>query len=147
MEAEVTGEEVKACVMGDGPPKAPEPVEEFELVPMLTREQILEADDIEARVVDLRPVWPGAVTVCAMTGEERGRFDLEFTGSVDDKKIRMREYMVVNMVHDANGGQMFTKEDIPLLSKKNGWALDQIFNVATSLAGITEESEKELEEN
>ena len=62
---------------------------------MLSREDILEADDLKTVIVDLRPDWPGAVFVRSMTGEERGEFDLQFTGDDEGRHIKMREHMAV----------------------------------------------------
>ena len=109
---------------------------------MLTRDQILNAQDIKTEEVDV-PEWGGAVTVKAMDGLERDRFEM----SIRDGTENVRSKMAVMTIVDESGKPMFTAGDLDALGKKSGSALGRVFDVASRLAGFTKDEQEKLEKN
>lgn len=117
---------------------------------LLTREQILKADDSQERLVEV-PEWGGAVKVRGMTGRERDRFEescVEGKGKnarVNLKNLRAK--LVALSCVDDEGNRIFTERDVEELSAKSASALNRIFRVAQELSGITDEDVDELTKN
>lgn len=120
----------------------------------LTKEMILEADDLSSVKVDV-PEWNGYLYVRSMTGAERDMFEsslIEQRGK--SRKMNManvRAKLVTLVATDEEGNRLFTNRDVEALGKKNAKALDRIFTEARKLNGISdediEELTKELEDN
>lgn len=128
-------------------------------MPYLGREDILEADDIEKREVEV-PEWGGTVIVRGLTGEERDDFEAEFAEYDPDsslievegerQKINLknaRARLVARCVVDEDGGRVFSDDDVRRLAKKSGKALDRVYDVAQELSGIREADLEEMQEN
>lgn len=126
---------------------------------LLTGEDILEADDLETRDIEV-PEWGGTVRVRGLTGEERDRFESELAEATPDSKVvevrgqkqRMnmvnaRAKLVARCCIDENGERLFSDTQISELAKKSGRALDRVYEVAQELSGITEEELEEITEN
>jgi hypothetical protein len=121
---------------------------------LLSREQILQAEDLPSEVVEI-PEWNGSVIVRGLTGSGRGKFQnsiLSQNGNansknvmVDMKEAEMR--LVAYCVVDENGKRLFTEKDIAELGKKAGSAINRISDVAMRLSGFTQEDLQELTEN
>src|SRR3954468_15256349 len=106
---------------------------------MLTREQILQTNDLPSETVAV-PEWgDGAeVHVRTMSGTERDGFEQEIiearkTGA---ELVNIRARLAVKTVCDSNGTRLFTDEDVEALGKKSGRVLDRIFDAAQRLNGI-----------
>jgi hypothetical protein len=114
---------------------------------MLTKEQILSADDLATELVEV-PEWGGSVTVRAMTGTQRAEFE---NALVADKKAgrtnlfysRVAAFSIV----DEAGKCMFTEGDMAALGKKSAKALDRVFRAGCRLSGIGEAEIREMEKN
>lgn len=117
---------------------------------LLTREQILEVQDIQTEVVDV-PEWGGSVKVQGLTGEERDALESSLIrGKGKNASINMqnlRAKLVAASVVNGNGERVFTDQDAIALGKKSASALDRVFAVAQELSGITKEDIEELEKN
>jgi len=106
---------------------------------MLTREQILAADDLRHIEVDV-PEWGGSVRIRTMTARERQKYQ----GMVADAKGKMpgnfvEQYVSVCAV-DAENKPLFTSDDLAKLGDKSAVALTRVFEAAIELNAATKES-------
>lgn len=133
-----------------GQERPAEPVQDAEeapaSAPVLSREDILSADDRTAERVDV-PEWDGAVLVRALSGAERDTFEQTVTdasrsGEMDMRGIRAQ--LVALAVGDADGNRVFSDDDVEALQAKSAAALDRVFTVAQRLNNMTEEDIDEL---
>ncbi len=117
---------------------------------LLTREQILEVQDIQSQIVDV-PEWGGSVKVQGMTGEERDGFEAStFKGKGKDIQLNWRNIrakLVAHSVVNGDGKRVFNDRDVKALGKKSAAALDRVFAVAQELSGITQDDVEELAKN
>lgn len=124
--------------------------EEIDLVNLLTRKQILEAQDIESEVVEV-PEWEGSVKVQGLTGTERDQFESALLkGKGKNTTLNMqnvRAKLVAHSIVDQDGNRVFTDSDVGILGSKSAAALDRVFAVAQKLSGITKEDVEELAKN
>ncbi len=106
---------------------------------MLTRDQILSANDLRSEVVPV-PDWDGEVTVRELTGEERDEYESSIVIGIGDgmsvNPVNMRAKLVAMSVVDENGERLFTMKDVKALGMKSGKALDRIVDAAQRLSGI-----------
>ncbi len=117
---------------------------------LLTREQILEVQDIQSQIVDV-PEWGGSVKVQGMTGEQRDGFEAStFKGKGKDIQLNWRNIrakLVAHSVVNGDGKRVFNDQDVKALGKKSAAALDRVFAVAQELSGITQDDVEELAKN
>lgn len=110
---------------------------------MLTREQILSADDRKRETVQV-PEWGGEVSVSNMCGSDRDAFEESIIGSDGKPTLRdMRAKLVARCIVDESGSRIFSDEDVTALGRKSAAALDRCARVAQRLNLI---GDKELEE-
>ena len=119
-------------------------------MPLLTRAQILAAEDIESEIVEV-PEWGGSVRVRGLTGTQRDRFEQSIVIQ-QGKKSRMnmdniRAKLCAMTMVDEDGGRLFSDRDTEELGAKSAAALDRVFAVAQRLSGISEDDLEELEKN
>jgi hypothetical protein len=113
---------------------------------LLTREDILGADDIKREIVAV-PEWSGSLTVKALTGTERDQFESSFVtyqrndkGSFDvmpPRSVNVRARLVAMTAVGEDGTVLFTEADVAALGRKSGAALERVADVARRLAGMT----------
>ncbi len=113
----------------------------------LTREQILQVDDIKIEIVPV-PEWDGEVIVRTMTGTDRDIWDnlLYKEGKVnflDNTRARLLACTII----DENDNLVFSEDDIDALGKKSSLAINRIFDVAKRLNGLGSEQIEDLEKN
>lgn len=117
---------------------------------LLTREQILQANDLPKEQVDV-PEWGGTVCVRALTGAERDAYEaqcLEKRGKNYVANLRnLRAKLSALSLCDDGGNPLFTEDDITQLGGKAAAALDRIFEVAKRLSGLGSEDVEELAKN
>ncbi len=117
---------------------------------MLTKDQILQADDLPTEVVEV-PEWNGSVTVRTMTGTERDSFEASITkkkgDSVEVNMVNLRAKLCALTMIDENGERYFADTDIAELGKKSSAVLDRIFAVAQKLNGFGKSDIEELAKN
>jgi hypothetical protein len=117
---------------------------------MLTRDQILQANDIQTEEVSV-PEWGGAVRVRALDGEERDALEASMiqgkgrNAQVNLKNLRAK--LVARSIVDEKGKRIFSDEDIPALARKSAAALTRVYEVAQRLSGITPDDVDELTKN
>jgi len=109
---------------------------------ILTRDQILEAQDLTTEKVEISE-WDGEVNVKSLTGKERDQFEESIFQQKGKKMERnfknLRAKLVALTVIDDNGDLIFAQKDIEALGAKNASALDKVFSVAQRLSGLTKE--------
>lgn len=102
----------------------------------LSKDDILKADDLPARDVDV-PEWGGTVRVRGLTGAERDRYDFVLAAVKDDpSKAQFRADLVGRCMVDEDGKRLFSDSEVTKLAAKSGAALDRIFDVVRELSGM-----------
>ena len=117
---------------------------------ILTREQILSADDLKREEVVV-PNWGGSVFVRSLTGAERDRLEEQsvtrngktFEANYNNVRARLVSLAAV----DESGKRLFTEADIEALGAKSAAALDLVFTVASRLNGLSAKDVDELAKN
>ena len=115
----------------------------------LTREEILAAEDRITEEVAV-PEWSESkiVLVASLVGEDRDRLEQEIVRDRDDSIIEnIRAKLCARTIVDKEGKRLFGEDDIALLGKKSGTALDRVFEVAQRINRLTAADIKELEKN
>jgi hypothetical protein len=119
-------------------------------MPLLTREQILAADDLKRETIPV-PEWGGDVIVKSLTGAERDAFEdsvVKQRGKSRELNLRNARARLVSLsLIDEAGNRLFTDADVELLGKKSAAALDRVFSAAQRLSGLTENDIDELAKN
>ena len=114
---------------------------------VLSKEQILQADDLKRESVDT-PEWHGEVLLRELRGRERDAFE---EGSLDSKRnvtmTNMRARLVAMSAIDEAGERLFTAKEATELGDKSATALNRLFEVCCRLSGITESDVDKLEKN
>ena len=117
---------------------------------LLTREAILQADDLPRELVEV-PEWGGALYVRALTGAERDAFEqsiVETRGKNTRMNLRnIRARLVALTVVDEDGNRLFSDDDVEALGRKSAAALNRVFEVAQRLSGLRPEDVEELAGN
>jgi hypothetical protein len=119
-------------------------------MPLLTKDQILNADDLKFEDVKV-PEWGGAVRVRTMTGTDRDQYEQYIVNIRSDKKddnlANIRSMLLAHTVVDDNGELLFTKDDIEALGLKSVKALQRLFNVASKLNALNDSDIEDLAGN
>ena len=114
---------------------------------VLSKEQILQADDLKRQVVEV-PEWGGAVLLRELRGRERDAFE---EGSMDKQRnvtmTNMRARLVALSAIDEEGERLFTAKEAVELGDKSATALNRLFEVCCRLSGITSDDVDKLEKN
>ena len=118
---------------------------------LLTREQILGADDLPTETVEV-PEWGGAVRVRGLTGAERDALESSMISQhgkdVQIKLANLRAKLVVRSIVDVTGARVFSDDgDVMALGRKSALALQRVFEVAQRLSGLTAADVEELTKN
>lgn len=118
---------------------------------ILTRDQILGADDIQTETVDV-PEWGGSVLVRGLSGTERDALEAEVVqanndGSTSLELKNLRARLVSLSVVDEDGERLFSDRDVEMLGQKSAHALQRVFAVAQRLSGLQREDIEELTKN
>ena len=114
---------------------------------VLSKEQILQADDLKRESVDT-PEWGGEVLLRELRGRERDAFE---EGSLDSKRnvtmTNMRARLVAMSAIDEEGERLFSAKEATELGDKSATALNRLFEVCCRLSGITSDDVDKLEGN
>lgn len=115
----------------------------------LTREQILGADDLRTKAVDV-PEWGGPVRIRELSARESA----DWVARSNDPDVPQAErglvtisLMLVLSVIDGEGKRIFTDEDIAALQAKNPEAIRRVFDACLAFNGATAEELAALEKN
>lgn len=117
---------------------------------LLTKEQILDADDRKFETVEC-PEWGGEVRLKSITGAQRDDYETSvISGNGTDRKMNLRNArakLIVLCAVDAEGRALFTPDDLRALGRKNAAPLDRLFDMCRKLAGMSENDVETLTEN
>ncbi len=115
---------------------------------MLSRDEILKADDIKQKIVKV-PEWGGEVRIKMMSGTERDAFEASIYNSEEKETdlTNIRAKLCVAVLVDDKGKLLFSFADIVALGAKSAKALDRVYDKATSLNKITAADQEELVKN
>lgn len=116
----------------------------------LSRDQILEAKDLETREVDV-PEWGGTVLVRALSGTDRDAYEASLVQIRGKQQVpnlaNIRAKLVARAVVDEDGNRLFSDADIKALGQKSAAALSRVFTVAAEMSGLDEKDIEEIEGN
>lgn len=111
---------------------------------LLSKDQILSADDLPFRDVDV-PEWGGTVRVRTMTGGERDAFEASLYEKEGDDLVYKREHfrakLLSRCIVDEKGTLLFSAKEIEKLSGKSARALNRLFDAAQELNAISKEEQ------
>jgi hypothetical protein len=115
----------------------------------LTKDQILEADDISYLDVPV-PEWGGTVRIKSLTGEERDSFEEKIVKrdaqgnrvGMDLKQFRAK--LLVRTMVDEEGKRVFDEQDVHALGRKSSAAMDKVFAKVRELNPMTDEDIQDL---
>lgn len=116
----------------------------------LTKEAILGINDLQLQEVEV-PEWGGSVYVRGLSGAERDAFEasvVEQRGKIAKvNMVNLRAKLLVLTICDEKGEQLFTHADIEALGQKSAVALQRLFDIASSLSGLSAEDAEDLAKN
>ena len=108
---------------------------------LLTREQILQAPDIQSETVEV-PEWGGSVIVHGLTGDGRNKFEESIYAG--GKKVvwdNIMARLVSLCAVDGSGKLIFNGDgDVTALGAKSAVALARVYSVAQRLSGLAAEN-------
>jgi len=118
---------------------------------MLTRDQILKADDLPRELVKV-PEWGGELYIATLTGADRDSYEASIIerdahGNVKQNFTNMRAKLVARCAVDEKGKRIFKDADIVELGFKSAAALDRCFGVASRLNAVSDEDMEGLAKN
>jgi len=116
----------------------------------LTKSDILKADDLKMEEVEI-PEWNGSVFVTELTGDARDEFE-QYLAQLEEKRqegnfMHLRAALAAATIVDEKKERMFTFNEIKQLGKKNGKALDRIFEAANKLNKVFGTERESVEKN
>lgn len=116
----------------------------------LSRDQILDASDLETKEVEV-PEWGGTVLVKALSGRDRDAYEASLMKIRGKEQIpdlhNMRAKLVARAIVDEEGKRLFTDQDINALGLKSAAALDRVHAVIQEMSGLGEGATVDAEEN
>lgn len=117
---------------------------------LLTKQQILDAEDIKTETV-LVPEWGGEVLVRGLSGAERDMFEDRIVKR-EGKSTRVilkdvRAKLAALCMVDEDGHRVFSDAEVAALTKKSAAGLQRVWEAARNLSGMTDEDVEELEKN
>ena len=119
---------------------------------VLTRDDVLDADDLEKLLVKDVPVWGGDIWIRMMSSGERMKFEtamLNSDGELDVSKIGDLHARIVALTAiEVDGSRMFPNpNDVSLVSEKNYAPVQYVAQKALEFNKIDEKSQEEAAKN
>lgn len=113
---------------------------------LLSKEQILKADDLEVLTLEV-PEWGGNVAMRALSASERIKWEQDVfpNGVVDTEKFLTA--LVARSLIDNEGKRLFTDDEFSALSGKNPAVLGRLREAAAKLNKMGADDQKEAEKN
>ena len=113
----------------------------------LKRDDILKVQDIKAEQIHI-PEWGGDVYVRAMSANSRDELEDFVAASGKGGTVKQLRAKVASLtLCDEKGKLLFTENDVEKIGEKSATVLQRIFEIATRLSQVQEDSVKELTEN
>lgn len=117
---------------------------------LLTRDEILAADDRKIETVDV-PEWGGQVGVLGLTGTERDTLSgslIDHKGNVNTRRaINLQTRLPALCMVDEHGHRLFAEADVARLGEKSAAALKRVFDAAQRLSGLSVADVEEMTKN
>ncbi len=117
---------------------------------LLTKAQILDADDLEREEVYV-PQWGGSVLVQGLTAKQRGQWQsLIVDQKAGGRTLRLQDIQIRlcgMAIIDEQGRRVFADSELHQLASKSAGALQLVFDVAARLSGLSDEEVEELAGN
>ena len=117
---------------------------------ILTRETILEADDLKRELVKI-PEWGGDLYITTLSGADRDSYEASICrfegGTARQDFENMRAKLVSRTAVDESGKRIFSDKDTIELGRKSAAALDRCFAVASRLNAVSDSDMEELAKN
>ena len=114
---------------------------------MLTKEQILNANNLETRLVNC-PGLGGDVLIRALSASERDLFEQRFRNLKEVEpgvRENLRAFFIVHhVVDEATGNLMFTVDDVEGLGRLPAADMDVLFTHCQELSGFGDDDADEL---
>ncbi len=117
------------------------------------RERILKAKDVKRVAIDLSEWWPeldGQLFVTSMSAAERSRYEasMGFDASGNAKDLHnIQTKLAIRCLVDSEGNKIFGDDDVDLLAAKGAAPIQEIFEVAADLNGLTKDAIAKMEKN
>lgn len=116
----------------------------------LSKEEILAADDLETREVEV-PEWGGTVLVKALSGSERAKYLMSITALRGRDAVpnlaNISAKLCARAIVGEDGRRLFGDNEINALGAKSGAALERVFAVAAEISGLQDEDIQAAIEN
>lgn len=105
---------------------------------VLSRDEILNADDISEPIRVSVPEWGGDVYLRLLSGRLRDEFDESCYDRAGNRVVfkNARARLLVLCLVDQDKKPLFAMRDVEALSKKSGAALDRLYEIASRINHI-----------
>jgi len=118
---------------------------------MLTKEQILSAQDLEYQDVDVAE-WGGNIRLWQLTVGDRDAFEesiskLTASGKAEIIRENFRSKLVARCLGDEQGNRLFSDKEIAQLARKSAKVVDKLFMKCQEINGMSEEDEERFVKN
>jgi hypothetical protein len=113
---------------------------------LLTRDQILAADDISKETVKV-PEWGGEVIIAGMNAAARDAWEQTLIGDEKHRMENIAARLVSYCAVDDKGNRLFTDADVKALGAKSSRALARCVKAAQRLNGLTGADLEDLAKN
>ncbi len=119
-------------------------------MPLLTKEQILSANDLDYEEVEVKE-WGGSVRIRCMTGTERDAFESAIYKIKGDKveanRENFRSELLSRVLCNKDNKLLFNPREVKALGGKSGRVIDRLFDIAQTINGIGKSDVEELTKN
>jgi len=122
---------------------------------ILTKDQILAAEDLKSELVDFSEWWGGEAWVRGLTGQQRDDYEAScMRASGSGRGVRLtpdfsnsNARLAVKCLVDADGKRIFADADAKALGEKSAGAISKCVAVVRRLSGMDEEAAEILRKN
>ncbi|KKK85033.1 hypothetical protein LCGC14_2777380 [marine sediment metagenome] len=119
-------------------------------MPLLTKEQILAAEDLDFEEVEIKE-WGGKVRLRCMTGTERDAFESAIYKIKGDKveanRENFRSELLSRVLCNKDNKLLFNPREVKALGGKSGRVIDRLFDIAQKINGIGQSDIEEMTKN
>lgn len=115
-------------------------------MPTLSKDQILSANDLELRKVEV-PEWGGDVYIRVMSVGERDAYENEWVRKKDTGVDDFRAKFLVRCLVDEKGVRLFDNGDVEKLASKSARVVNRLWQAAMEHNNLSDEAIEELAKN
>jgi len=118
---------------------------------MLNFQEIMECKDTKVEKVFVEE-WNGEVGIKIMSGVERDDFESAILRNTDNKgnmkdSKNLRASLLVKTICDENGSLIFTSKQMEFLNAKSSKVLNDLFDKAMEINGLSKNTNDEIKKN